>query len=330
MKGTVKWFNNQKGYGFISDETGKDVFVHYTGLNMDGYRTLDEGAAVEFDVQEGESITLTTASTDDELFPFNGGEESTRAVITRGVAGGSMLTNGGTLTLEKICLDGASDSFGATLVPAVHPTHEGHKYMAQQIVKVLPEKEEPKPCDGGANCPSKAFTDVDRSADSWMHEPIDWAVTNEITNGTSANTFSPDAECTRAQAVTFLYRMAGEPDVTETEYPFRDVKADDYFYDAVLWAVENGITNGTSRDTFSPDKTCTRAEIATFLFRWANAEPAENAANPFVDVPADAWYTDAVLWAADQGIAQGVGGGKFAPDSACTRAQIVTFLFRAQ
>ncbi len=221
-------------------------------------------------------------------------------------------------------------TFAATLVPAVHPTHEGHKYMAEQIVKVLPEKEEPKPCDGGANCPSKAFADVDRSADSWMHEPIDWAVTNEITNGTSAHAFSPDAACTRAQAVTFLYRMAGEPEVKEAEKPFRDVKADDYFCRAVLWAVEAGVTKGTGSDTFSPDKTCTRAEIATFLFRYANAEPLEGAKNPFSDVPGDTWYTDAVLWAADQGITNGMGGGKFAPNEPCTRAQIVTFLFRAQ
>ena len=221
-------------------------------------------------------------------------------------------------------------TFASTLVPAVHPTHDGHKYMAEQIVKVLPEKEEPKPCDGGENCPSKAFTDVDRSADSWMHEPIDWAVTNEITNGTSATTFSPDAACTRAQAVTFLYRLAGEPEVTETKNPFRDVKADDYCYEAVLWAVENGVTKGTGSDTFSPNKTCTRAEIATFLFRYAGAEAPESAENPFTDVPADAWYTDAVLWAADQGITNGVSESKFAPNEPCTRAQIVTFLFRAQ
>lgn len=221
-------------------------------------------------------------------------------------------------------------TFGSTLVPAVHPTHAGHKYMAEQIVKVLPQKEEPKPCDGGASCPSKAFTDVDRSADSWMHEPIDWAVTNEITNGTSASTFSPDAECTRAQAVTFLYRMAGKPAVTAAENPFRDVKAEDYYYNAVLWAVKAGVTNGTSSDTFSPDKTCTRAEIAAFLFRYANAELPENVQSPFSDVPADAWYANVVLWAADQGIAKGVGGGKFAPDNPCTRAQIVTFLYRAQ
>ena len=118
--------------------------------------------------------------------------------------------------------------------------------------------------------------------------------------------------------------------MNETENPFRDVKPDDYFYNTVLWAVEAGVTKGTGSDTFSPEKTCTRAEIATFLFRFAGAEVPEGAENPFSDVPADTWYTDAVLWAADQGIAQGVGGGKFAPDSACTRAQIVTFLFRAQ
>ena len=222
-------------------------------------------------------------------------------------------------------------TFGSTLVPAVHPTHEGHKYIAEQIVKVLPEKEEPKPCDGGRDCPSKAFTDVNRSADSWMHEPIDWAVTNEITNGTDPTHFSPDAACTRAQAVTFLYRAAGSPEVTGVDNPFTDVSKDAYYRDAVLWAVQNKITNGTGPTTFSPDDTCTRAHIVTFLFRAKQAEAVKDAENPFSDVSRDAYYCDAVLWANANNITNGDGSPTiFHPDGKCTRAQIVTFLFRAK
>ena len=155
-----------------------------------------------------------------------------------------------------------------------------------------------------------------------------WAVGEGITSGTTATTFSPDAACTRAQIVTFLWRAAGSPAPKSSVNPFTDVKADAYYYDAVLWAVENGITAGTTATTFSPDATCTRAHIVTFLWR-AQESPAAKGVNPFTDVAADAYYADAVLWAVENGITSGTSDCTFSPDADCTRAQIVTFLYRS-
>ncbi len=185
-------------------------------------------------------------------------------------------------------------------------------------------------CDGGDNCPSKQFVDVDRSADSWSHAPIDWAVVQKITNGKDETHFDPKGVCTRAEAVTFLYRAAGEPEVTTAKNPFSDVKESDYYYNAVLWAVETGVTNGTSETTFSPKANCTRAQIVTFLFRACKGAAPEGAVNPFSDVPAGQWYTDAVLWAVAEEITNGMTDTTFVPGGDCTRAQIVTFLYRAQ
>ncbi len=182
-------------------------------------------------------------------------------------------------------------------------------------------------CDGGDKCPSKDYKDVDRSAESWSHEPIDWAVLKEITDGTSKTTFSPDKTCTRAEAVTFLWRAAGCPEPADADSPFADVTLDSWYAKAVLWAVEKKITNGTTDTTFSPDDTCTRGQIVTFLWRMLD-EPAAKAASSFADVPADAYFAKAVDWAVEQGITDGVSATEFAPDGDCTRAHIVTFLFR--
>ena len=190
----------------------------------------------------------------------------------------------------------------------------------------------PEGCDGGDDCPSRAFTDVDRTPDSWYHEPVDWAVVNEITNGRDDTHFDPLAVCTRAEAVTFLWRAAGEPEAAEdTVNPFADVKESDYFYNAVLWAVQEGVTNGVSADAFAPKAECTRAHIVTFLFRAKQAQAVEGAVNPFIDVPTDAWFTDSALWAVSEGITNGDGSEEtFHPNAGCSRAMIVTFLFRAQ
>ena len=188
----------------------------------------------------------------------------------------------------------------------------------------------PQPCDGGDNCPSKDFVDVDHGPESWSHEAIDWAVVKEITKGKDASHFDPEGLCQRAEAVTFLYRAAGEPEVTTTENPFDDVSESDYFYNAVLWAVETGVTKGVDDHTFAPFNTCTRAQIVTFLCRANNGEVPEGTVNPFEDVPANEWYTDAVLWAVAEGVAKGMDATHFDPIGDCTRAQIVTFLFRAQ
>lgn len=182
------------------------------------------------------------------------------------------------------------------------------------------------PCDG-ATCPGKAFSDMPAKG-NWAHDPIDWAVSNEITNGTSASTFSPEEGCTRAQVVTFLWRAAGKPEPVSSANPFADVNEGAYYYNAVLWAVEKGITNGTSDTTFSPDETCTRAQIVTFLWRYEGEPAPTSIDNPFTDVKTSAYFGNAVLWAVENGITNGTSNTTFSPDDTCTRAQVVTFLYR--
>ena len=128
--------------------------------------------------------------------------------------------------------------------------------------------------------------------------------------------------------MTFLWRAAGEPKAEKAENPFKDVPADAYYLDAVLWAVEKGITKGTEVDQFSPNDTCTRAQIVTFLYRNAGEPKVEDAENPFKDVPADAYYLNSVLWAVKKGITVGTEKDQFSPNDTCTRAQVVTFLYR--
>ena len=169
---------------------------------------------------------------------------------------------------------------------------------------------------------------VDVPEGSYYEEAVNWAVEKGITTGTDATHFSPDGICTRAQAVTFLWRAAGSPAAKSAVMPFTDVKAGSYYYDAVLWAVENGITKGTSDTMFSPDATCSRAQIVTFLWR-SQKSPAAGTANPFTDVKASAYYADAVLWAVKEDVTKGTTNTTFSPDANCTRAQIVTFIWRA-
>ena len=170
------------------------------------------------------------------------------------------------------------------------------------------------------------FTDV--PGDSWFEDAVIWAVDKGITGGTSATTFSPNGICTRAQAVTFLWRAAGSPAPKSSAMPFTDVPAGSWYYDAVLWAVEQGITAGTSATTFAPDLNCSRAQIVTFLYRAAGS-PAVSGSPAFSDVAPDAYYAKAVKWAQANGITSGIGGGLFGSNDNCTRAQIVTFIWRA-
>ena len=169
---------------------------------------------------------------------------------------------------------------------------------------------------------------VDVPSGSYFEEAVNWAVANGITTGTSATTFDPDGICTRAQAVTFLWRAAGSPAPANSATPFTDVAADSYYAQAVAWAVENGITKGTSDTTFSPDAHCSRAQIVTFLWR-AQKSPVVTAANPFADVSVDAYYVNAIQWAVSEGVTTGTSAVTFSPDADCTRAQIVTFIWRA-
>lgn len=169
------------------------------------------------------------------------------------------------------------------------------------------------------------FYDVPNNA--YFYEAVKWAVKNGITTGVGNNLFAPEQPCTRAQIVTFLWRAAGSPEPKGAASGMTDVVSGSYYEKAVAWAIENGITTGTTTSTFSPDATCTRAQAVTFLARALNAKAASAA--EFSDVPTDSYFADAVAWAAANGVTEGIGGGLFGSDNDCTRGQIVTFLYRA-
>lgn len=172
---------------------------------------------------------------------------------------------------------------------------------------------------------TKSFDDV--ADDAFYKTAVDWAVENGVTSGISDTLFAPAKTCTRAQVVTFLWRAAGSPEPTKTENPFTDVKRDAYYYKAVLWALEKGITSGTSATAFAPEAVVSRAQVVTFQWRMADSAKATGT-NNFTDVPADSYYKDAVQWAAEKGITSGTSATTFAPNAGCTRGQIVTFLYR--
>ena len=170
---------------------------------------------------------------------------------------------------------------------------------------------------------------VDVKSGDYFYDPVMWAVEHDpqITNGTDPTHFSPNATCTRAQIVTFLWRAKGCPEPSSTSNPFVDVKASDYYYKAVLWAVEQGVTSGMDATHFGPAGNCTRAQAVTFLWR-AEGKPSVSGSNPFSDVKSGDYYYDAVLWAVEKDVTKGTDATHFSPGTACTRGQIVTFLYR--
>ena len=241
-------------------------------------------------------------------------------------------TNGGS-AIDKITKDS-----GATIdLAAYKPTRAGYTFAGWFSDKALTKAVTSVKLTANTTVYAKwtqnggtaqnPFVDVKEGA--YYYAAVLWAVEQKITSGTSATTFSPDASCTRAQMVTFLWRAAGSPKVENGKNPFTDVKADAYYYDAVLWAVEKGVTSGTSATTFSPDATVTRGQTVTFLYRNAGS-PEVSGTMPFADVEADAYYAKAVQWAVQQKITTGTSETTFSPMSDCTRGQIVTFLYRAK
>ena len=178
----------------------------------------------------------------------------------------------------------------------------------------------------GVQAVENPFTDV--SSDTYYYDAVLWAVEKNVTAGTTPTTFSPDSTCTRAQTVTFLWRAMGEPKPTSDKNPFIDVKPTDYYYNAVLWAVEKDITMGTSATTFSPSDTVSRGQVVTFLWRAAGRPDPTTGENSFTDISPSEYYYVAVLWAVDKGVTNGTAPNTFAPASGCTRGQIVTFLHR--
>ena len=175
--------------------------------------------------------------------------------------------------------------------------------------------------------PASGFGDV--STEAYYYEPMLWALENGITTGTSEFTFGPGKGCTRGQVVTFLWRANGCPEPTMTENPFTDVSPEAYYYKAVLWAVEQKITMGTTKTTFKPNGICTRAQVVAFLGRAFAIQNYGDVTLPFTDVPEQAYYHLALLWAYDKGIVTGITATTFGPNRTCTRGQVVTFLYRA-
>ena len=171
------------------------------------------------------------------------------------------------------------------------------------------------------------FNDVEE--ESFYETPVAWAVEGGITNGVSATDFGPTTTCNRAQVVTFLWRAAGCPEPQSMNNPFVDVQAGSFYEKPVLWAVEQGVTNGTDATHFGPSEPCNRASVVTFLWRAAGKPAPEASNNPFTDVPSGAWYADPVRWALENGITNGISATAFGSTSACNRAQVVTFLYRA-
>ncbi len=186
------------------------------------------------------------------------------------------------------------------------------------VIPVNEEVEEPEV--------KNPFTDVAKS--DFFYDAVLWGTSNGVVYGTSDTTFEPNTVCNRAQVVSFLYRAAGKPDVSDVKNPFTDVAADAYYADAVKWGVSKGIVAGTSDTTFEPDASCTRGQVAAFLYRAAGKPDVSALKNPFTDVAEKAYYADAVKWAASEGIVFGTSTTTYAPDDACTRAEVIAMLYR--
>ena len=297
------------------------TFTGWSGTGLDGENNM--------------TVTIPTGSTGNRIYTahwrYNGSGHSYSyyTIKTTAGAGGSISPSGNvsvregrdrtfTITPDKgyaisnVKIDGKS--IGAVKSYTFENVRRTH------TIEVIFTKANGNPQTG-------VFVDV--ATGSYYEDAVDWAVENGITKGTDDTHFSPDGICTRAQAVTFLWRAAGSPKPEPCAMPFTDVPVGSYYYDAVLWAVGNGITKGTSDTTFSPNMTCTRAQIVAFLWR-SEKSPAAGTANPFADVKSDAYYADAVLWAVKENITKGTTSTTFSPNVDCTRAQIVTFLWRCK
>lgn len=326
---------------------GVDVVLPYpTGTNkQDRFQIVH---MLTHSGHEGEIERITASNETDglhfhvnSLSPFGVSWVKYVAPTPGGGGGGGGVVSTYTLTFDTnggSAIDKITKDSGTTIdLAAYKPTRAGYTFASWFSDKALTKAVTSVKLTANTTVYAKwtqnggtaqnPFVDVKEGA--YYYDAVLWAVEQKITSGTSATTFSPDASCTRAQMVTFLWRAAGSPKVENGKNPFADVKADAYYYDAVLWAVEKGVTSGTSATTFSPDATVTRGQTVTFLYRNAGS-PEVSGTMPFTDVEADAYYAKAVQWAVQQKITTGTSETTFSPMSDCTRGQIVTFLYRAK
>ena len=213
-------------------------------------------------------------------------------------------------------------NYGGRVHYGRHISYEAIDQHLAYVFRILP------PESTASSCPCSNFKDMPAEGTT-EHEAIDWAYSHEpaLTVGTSSTTFSPNETVTRAQALTFLWRAAGMPEPKTANCPFDDVSSDAYYRKAVIWAVENGITCGTSRNTFSPKKTCSRSEVITFLWR-AMGSPSPYSESSYHDVPSGKWYSTPATWAQERAVEPGQSG-YFGPNTACTRASTILYIYRA-
>ena len=320
--------NGIKGYAF--------TVIHMFTTDMNGHKIGDTERITPAKTAAGIQFTVTSLS------PFAIGWSKYTAPSGGGGGGGAASAE--TVIIKdsvngKVTADNTCAEEGDTVTLTVEP---GKGYTLETLTVTDKNGNELKLKDKGNGKYTFTMPDskatfmednsmlnyfVDVPADAYYYDAVLWAAKESITGGTDAVHFSPNATCTRAQAVTFLWRAAGSP-VVNYAMNFTDVPADAYYAEAVRWAVSQGITRGTTDTAFSPNATCSRAQIVTFLWR-SQKSPAASTVNPFTDVASDAYYETAVLWAAENNITSGTSATTFSPASNCTRAQIVTFLWRA-
>lgn len=300
---TVKWSSNVDvgtakvkidGLGNYSNYTGEASFEIVLPAN------LTNGFAVQSDVK---------------AYEYSGGTKRPSATVT--ISGRTLERNVDyILSYEKNVEIGTAKVIATGIGNYKGVTGSGSFEIVEK--GKLPKDDEETPNEIG-------FTDVKES--DYFFDAVNWAVTNNITNGMGNNEFRPKFACTRADAVTFLWRAAGCPESSVKVNHFTDVKEGQYYYDAVMWAIENGITTGTSLNKFSPKATVTRAEMVTFMFRMEQTEEI-TVGETFSDIGHDDYFAESVAWAVNKNITNGMGNGKFEPMRECTRAQIVTMLYR--
>ena len=306
--------------------------------------TADAPAAnmhfARWEVESGsEAVTFANATNSTTTFPMPAGEVKVKAVFEADEImvpiqyAVSVLNDGNGKAFASPAKAAADTAITLTATP-----NAGYHFKAWRVILggvtitdnkfTMPAEDVEVQAVFEKDAPISKHPFLDVPAGAYYEDAVVWAVGKGITSGTNATTFDPNGTCTRAQAVTFLWRAAGSPTPKTKLMPFPDVPVGSYYWNAVLWAIEQGITEGTSYLTFSPNDSCTRAQIVTFLWR-AKGNPAVSGNAPFTDVAPDAYYAAAVTWAEKNGITGGIGSGLFGSNNTCTRAQIVTFLYRA-
>ena len=305
--------------------------------------TADAPAAnmhfARWEVESGsEAVTFANATNSTTTFPMPAGEVKVKAVFEADEImvpiqyDVSVLNDGNGKAFASPAKAAADTAITLTATP-----NAGYHFKAWRVILggvtitdnkfTMPAEDVEVQAVFEKDAPISKHPFLDVPAGAYYEDAVVWAVGKGITSGTNATTFDPNGTCTRAQAVTFLWRAAGSPTPKTKLMPFPDVPVGSYYWNAVLWAIEQGITEGTSYLTFSPNDSCTRAQIVTFLWR-AKGNPAVSSNAPFTDVAPDAYYAAAVTWAEKNGITGGIGNGLFGSNNTCTRAQIVTFLYR--